>query len=173
MARPRHLNSAPIVEALVDFRVQMPAEFAPTSLAGLAESLSEDLPVFEELRVVESGTLIAGRQISQTIQDQGVYGYALRTQDADRIAQFRRDGFAFNKLKPYTTWQEVFSQAWDLWQLYVEKAAPVGVSRIDVYRLLDMDPRAGELRGIFTQLQEVKNRIFFGAITDRTAEMYE
>ena len=246
MARPRHLDRAPITEALVDLRVQAPAEFDPARFADLAESLKQDLPIREELRIIESGTRIAGKQISQTIQDRGLHGYALRTEGPDRIAQFRRDGFTFNKLRPYTSWQEVFSQAWDLWQLYVEKARPLIVSRvavryinhlripypysfdeylsdpptlsdgaptqltdyfkriavsdpssnvsanviqaleqgpeintvaflldIDVYRMLEMDPRDSALRDIFAQLQETKNSIFFGAITDQAAEMYE
>ncbi|GAG31214.1 unnamed protein product, partial [marine sediment metagenome] len=98
MAEQRHLNRAPITEALVDLRVQTPGDFAPECFAEIAHSVRNELPVSEELRLIEGGTRIAGKQISQTVHDRGILGYALRTENSDRIAQFRRDGFTFNKL---------------------------------------------------------------------------
>lgn len=246
MAEQRHLDRAPITEAIVDLRAQVPEKFDPECFADLNELLGNDLPVSEAMRLIEGGTRIAGKEISQTVHDKGVLGYALRTENRDRIAQFRRDGFTFNKLKPYTRWDDVFSQAWDLWDTYVDKASPLSVSRvairyinhltipfpynfaeyltdpptlskgtpsqmtgyfkrssvhdpssgisanviqaleqspdantvtflldIDVYRVVNCEPRDPALGGAFAQLHDMKNKIFFGAITEKTAEMYQ
>ncbi len=48
------------------------------------------------------------------------------------IAQFRIDGFTFSKVKPYTTWNEVFGEAFKLWQVYLNVAKPAQLSRIAV-----------------------------------------
>ncbi len=42
------------------------------------------------------------------------------------------DGFTFSRLNPYTNWDEVFSEAWRLWDLYVDASKPLEVSRIAV-----------------------------------------
>ncbi|MBZ5551041.1 MAG: TIGR04255 family protein [Acidobacteriia bacterium] len=38
----------------------------------------------------------------------------------------------YNKLEPYTTWEEVFSEAYRLWHLYIESAKPLDVTRLAV-----------------------------------------
>ncbi len=59
-----------------------------------------------------------------------VTGYVLRSSDQLNVAQFRTDGFTFSRLRPYTRWEEVFPQALELWNLYVEAASPGLVTRI-------------------------------------------
>jgi uncharacterized protein (TIGR04255 family) len=48
------------------------------------------------------------------------------------IVQFKVDGFTFNKLEPYTTWEEVFGEADRLWRIYVQIARPLEISRVAV-----------------------------------------
>ena len=44
---------------------------------------------------------------------------------------------------------------------------------IDVFRLADLGVHADELRPTLETLRDVKNEVFFGSITERTAELYE
>ncbi len=51
-----------------------------------------------------------------------VYQGFSKTPDRLNVAQFRRDGFTFNRLRPYTKWEEIRPEALRLWQLYTAKA---------------------------------------------------
>jgi len=48
------------------------------------------------------------------------------------IAQLRMDGFTFNRLEPYTTWEEVFGEALRIWAIYARALEPRQVLRIAV-----------------------------------------
>ena len=173
-------------------------------------------------------------------------GVFFKTMDELNIAQFRSDGFTFNRLPPYTSWQEVFPEAMRLWQEYCRMAAPIRVVRVaaryinrlrfampvelsaflsaspvvpeplpqllrgyltrivltdpqttnsvvvtqalersaepdhvvllldvDAYRDVDLEAEDDTIAAIFASLHDLKNRVFFGSITERAAEMYE
>jgi uncharacterized protein (TIGR04255 family) len=92
--------------------------------------------------------------------------------DAVNLVQYRLDGFTFNRLKPYTSWEQVFPQAFALWQEYASLARPEFVKRIAVRYINRLDlPRmvtnlsdyltvpptvppgiSGELSGFLTRL---------------------
>jgi uncharacterized protein (TIGR04255 family) len=247
MARHRHLAKAPITEAVVDFRATLPSGFDIASFESFADLLSDEYPEVEKRNLLEGGIKIAGRQVSQVTSDKGLHGVIFHSGDKKQIAQFRKDGFTFNKLSPYTSWGNVFGEAWNLWELYVKHSAPEIVSRIavryinhitiplpagfadhltdpptipddspktisnyfkkvvvhdektklsanivqalessgkdtmEVAFLLDIDAYLQcelkrddpGLREIFEKLRTLKNQIFFGSITEKTAEMYE
>jgi uncharacterized protein (TIGR04255 family) len=59
-------------------------------------------------------------------------GYFFRTADEKTIAQFRVDGFTFNRLRPYTSWEELFPQALELWHLYATVSRPEVITRLAV-----------------------------------------
>jgi uncharacterized protein (TIGR04255 family) len=132
MARQRHLNKAPIVEAIIDFRVKLASDFDVTKLASLKETLLVDYPVVQERRAFEAGVEVAGKQVQQMFEDKGLLGYLFRSGDEKNVAQFRRDGFTFSRLKPYTEWETVLAEAKRLWKLYSAKASPELITRIAV-----------------------------------------
>lgn len=53
-------------------------------------------------------------------------------QAGTEVAQFKVDGFTFSKIERYTTWEEVFGEAYRLWQIYLDLAKPKQLSRIAV-----------------------------------------
>ena len=55
-----------------------------------------------------------------------------KTSDEKTIVQFRADGFTFNRLRPYTSWEGIFPQAFELWGLYCSVAKPEVVTRLAV-----------------------------------------
>jgi uncharacterized protein (TIGR04255 family) len=171
-------------------------------------------------------------------------GHHFLSEDESSIAQFRVDGFTFNRLRPYPGGDVVLAEALRLWAIYVRIAAPVAVSRaalryinhitfpkarmadlldaaptppegctgnviqgfldriqcydpesdltvirtiasaaskpatdgvsviidIDAFRRADMGVGEPELRVVLDNLRGVKNRVFFGSITDRGVE---
>jgi uncharacterized protein (TIGR04255 family) len=132
MTRQRHLPKAPITEALVDFRVQLPAIFEAATFAGLGARLSSDYPRIEPKHLFEGHVRISDGQVSQVATDKGLQGFFFRSEDGTQVAQYRLDGFTHNRLRPYTSWEQVLRETWRLWALYRECAAPEIVTRIAV-----------------------------------------
>ena len=44
---------------------------------------------------------------------------------------------------------------------------------VDAYRDEDLEPQDERIQAIFAALHDLKNRVFFGSITERAAEIYE
>ena len=132
MAKQRYLQNAPITEALIDFRVILPSEFDPQTFSDLEIKLSTKYPQKEPLRLVTGKFGIeAGKPINIT-EDKGIQGYLYKSEDGKNIAQFRADGLTYNRLKPYTSWDEVIAEAKYLWELYKGTARPQLITRIAV-----------------------------------------
>lgn len=133
MLRVRHLRNAPITEAIIDFRVKARASFRAEEFAALKPRLADRFPKPDERQGVEATfRIVAGRGQPPTIQDLGLQGYFFKTSDEKSIAQFRTDGFTFNRLRPYTSWEEIFPLAMELWELYRDVANPEAVTRLAV-----------------------------------------
>lgn len=126
-----HLGKAPIVEAVIDFRVKLSADFKLEVFHPLRTHLAEEYPGFEEQQIIEQ--IIKqepgqGPEFSTRLS--GIHGHRLISKDGKNVVQLRRDGFTFSRLNPYTNWEDVFGQAWRLWEMYVETAKPLEVSRL-------------------------------------------
>lgn len=131
MLTPRHLKRAPIKEAIVDFRVKRRPEFKVEDFLRLKNTLAAEFPVVEE-RFLFEGELNIGPSlpVPQFTSAKELDGYWFKSLDGLNIAQFRRDGFTFSRLEPYTSWEEVFPRAWRLWLLYIETGAAEFVTRV-------------------------------------------
>jgi uncharacterized protein (TIGR04255 family) len=128
-----HLNNAPITEAIIDFRVRLPGAFEILRLKEAHVQLSADYPTIEEQQVTrQQFEQRPGQPPKLTVRSQGVPGYRFRSGDAKSLVQFRRNGFTFNRLKPYPSWDQVFPEACRLWKIYSTVAPPEEISRIAV-----------------------------------------
>ncbi len=128
-----HLGKAPIVEAVIDFRVKLPSDFKLDSFQLLRSQLAREYPGFEEQQIVQQMIKQeAGSAAEVSTRLSGPYGYRLSASDGKNVVQLRRDGFTFSRLSPYTRWDQVFAESWRLWSLYVDAAKPTEVSRIAV-----------------------------------------
>lgn len=148
MAKPReHLSRAPIVEALIDFRV-LPREGVRAEMfSDVSARLAGSYPKSAPMRSVqtrfdlEQGKLTASNQVSAEI------GWIFESQRRESVAQFRVDGFTCSKLQPYTRWEDVFAEAYRLWLIYVEISKPLDVSRVAVRYINRLRlPASAELR---------------------------
>src|SRR6266542_3893982 len=128
-----HLSKAPIVEAAMDFRVKLPADFKLDAFQTMRSHLATEYPGFEEQQIVQQMIRPQpGSAAEVSTRFSGTHGYRLISGDGKNVVQLRRDGFTFSRLTPYTKWEEVFAEAWRLWVLYVEASEPLEVSRIAV-----------------------------------------
>lgn len=131
MTNIRYLPNAPATEALIDIKVKLPSDFD----INIFDSINEDflLRNFPEKEKQDEYSAKFGvedaRPVAKT-STKGTRGFFYKSEDGKNIAQFRKDGFTFNRLKPYTRWKEILSNAKRLWNIYLEYAKPVKITRI-------------------------------------------
>ncbi len=149
MSEHPNLHRAPIVEALVDFRVEADPALAVEDLAQLQGALGLD--AYPDVR--------AQKQLSATLQPESEteplsvtgrnhLGFALRSADQLHVVQAQRGGFTFSRLAPYIDWDHLVAGARAGWQAYVQVANPRRVTRIAVRTInrIDIPLPPGELR---------------------------
>ncbi len=131
MPTPRHLNNAPIAEALLDIRVNPADGFDPLQFNELKPLLENEFPTVEERQLTEFEFKVNPIPSNQaTVNVLGLQGFLYKSIDGKLIAQFRKDGFTLNRLEPYESWESLYSKAWELWLLYVKTARPKEITRL-------------------------------------------
>lgn len=131
MARPRkHLSHAPIAEAIIDFRVPRLEQVTADAFSKLDASIGEQYAKKSPIRLFQGYFGVDNGRLVDPSQSQIDLGWRYQTEH--EVAQFRVDGFTFSKIEPYTTWEEVFSEALRLWEVYLRVAKPAQVSRLAV-----------------------------------------
>ncbi|MEO8974110.1 MAG: TIGR04255 family protein, partial [Ktedonobacteraceae bacterium] len=61
-----------------------------------------------------------------------IYGFLFRSEDKVKIFQATLNEFTFNRLKPYTTWEELRDDARYMWEIYRNIARPETVTRVAI-----------------------------------------
>jgi len=133
MPNVRPLKNAPIIEAIIDLRVKTRPGLRAEEFTGLKPELANRFPKVEERHGVEARFEVRpGTSAASVVRDRGFDGYFFKSDDEKTIVQFRVDGFTFNRLRPYTNWEQLFPIALDLWQAYARVANPDEVIRLAV-----------------------------------------
>jgi uncharacterized protein (TIGR04255 family) len=128
-----HLPKAPIIEAVIDLRAALAPTLNVEKLQGVHPTIRHDYPQMKTQRSWVGQMMQAGgKPPTQAMRDLGITGYEFSSADGKYVAQFRRDGFSFSRLAPYTSWEDVFSRAATLWKVFYELAQPIEVNRIAV-----------------------------------------
>lgn len=123
-----HYDKAPILEALIDFRV---SSGAPTPLDPLGQL---DLRTVGEYPTRDSineqqVAFVGGAQPAVSSRD---VGYRYTSADKKRVLQVQSHGFTFSRLPPYESWAPFCEEARKLWRLYISVRKPELVTRIAV-----------------------------------------
>jgi uncharacterized protein (TIGR04255 family) len=126
-----HLSKAPIVEGLIDLRIDRSPALTLDALKAACDELAPQFPSKEELRAFsgqitfspESGTNVSAKAPAS-------FGFKLTSTDQKWVAQFRLDGFTLSRLQPYTSWEELKSKAIELWNIYRAIAEPQKIVRV-------------------------------------------
>lgn len=150
-----HYTKAPITEALIDLRVQLPAE---RGLADLEQVHVREANFYPQKRslVTVHAKIRAGREASAQA-DQEQHGIILESQDKRHICQLQLGGFTLSRLAPYETWESLRTEARRLWNIYREIAQPTKVTRIAVRYVnrLDLPLPLKDFRDFFRTVPEV------------------
>ncbi len=138
MPEPRHLARPPITEAIIDFRVKARSGFRAQAFAALQNQLRNQFPKMEERRHFETLLHVSPGSTQAKTQELGLQGYFFKSDDGNNIAQFRVDGFTFNRLRPYTSLDDILPLAMEMWDVYCGVAKPEVVTRLAVRYINDI-----------------------------------
>lgn len=132
MSAIRRLANPPITEALIDFRVKARPDLKASEFDGLRSKLGSAFPKVAEQVDFEMQVEFGGAATSPSLKTHPPRGLMFGSADGRDNAQFRVDGFTFNRLKPYTSWDDIFPKAMGFWDMYVSIARPQAITRVAV-----------------------------------------
>lgn len=122
-------RNAPITEALLDVQVRFASPVDPARLESFHDAIRENYPT-KQTRVQWQAALQLGTEPVQQEVRRGPEGFMFRSSDNRRIVQVRQDGFTFNWLKPYDTWEAFRDEARPHWARYRSTFGPQTVTRL-------------------------------------------
>ncbi len=128
-----HLPKAPITEALIDIRVELPPGKGLADLSEVRDQLADQYPGCRERRRFHGKlSFKASDPPVMDVSQEGLDGYLMTSADGRQVVQARLDGFTFSRLRPYQNWEHLRSQAKSLWGTYHQALRPVRIVRIAV-----------------------------------------
>jgi uncharacterized protein (TIGR04255 family) len=146
----RRYKKAPITEAIIDLRVELPEGTTVENLRGLHARLSDTYgapqELYENVATFEFGPGGAA-PVARTARAHR--GFRFDTVDARRVAQAKLDGFSYRALAPYDEWERFRGEAKELWKLYRDAYHPLRVTRVAVRYInrIDIPPHAANAKG--------------------------
>jgi uncharacterized protein (TIGR04255 family) len=127
---PEVFSKAPITEALVDIRTQLPAGVSLPDVEALHRFIRSEYPEKQNRTLWEGSFQLQGEKEPLATTKSQLIGYLFKSADGNQIVQFRLDGFSFSRLRPYTRWEEVYQEARRLWEVFRTNTRPIIVSRL-------------------------------------------
>ena len=145
-----HYSKAPLTEAVLDIRVELPSEITIQDLSGVQIGEEERYPQRED-NIIVVGQMSMGRQVGASAQ-QTHNGYRFVSHDNRQIFQARLDGFTFSRLSPYETWESFRNEARRLWEVYRPIAKPKNIKRMALRYInrLDLPLPIKDFQGLST-----------------------
>lgn len=123
-------RNPPITEALLDIRATLPAGSDLAGLAPFEQAARDRYPDKRERTTVKTGIEVRGGVVKIAEPRGGPDGFLFTSRDGNRIVQARLDGFTYNWLKPYESWESLRDEARRLWANYVGLMSPIVVHRL-------------------------------------------
>ena len=131
MAMYETFPHAPITEALLDIQATLPESSDAARLLEFESLVKDRFPEKKELFFWEQGfQLHLGKEAQPMPLIQRLQGHLFVSPDKTKLVQARVNGFTFNKLKPYESWDKFNEEARELWEHYRAIASPVNVTRV-------------------------------------------
>lgn len=131
MAQWPRLPRAPITEAILDIHVKLPPTVDLARLAALQEPVRERYPTKRERASFEAGfQILPGGEVQVVPSSGRPDGFLFTSRDGRQVVQYRLDGYTFNRLRPYETWDSFRDEAREHWERYREATSPELVRRI-------------------------------------------
>jgi uncharacterized protein (TIGR04255 family) len=130
VSNSRHLDRAPIHEALIDIQF-IPVEgidiggIAAEFASGQSASVADLFLTMFELKV-DKDVLPQAATVADAV------GKRVDIPSKHQVLQFRNSGFTFSRLAPYETWEEMSSAALFAWEFFSSRLGAFHIDRVAV-----------------------------------------
>lgn len=139
MAKQRHLEHAPITEALIDIHVAPKAEL---TFDLLKEAITAaDFGYYEKSPIAKGRfelKLTSDGQQPETMAHSAQIGLRMHSLDERYVAQCRLSGFTLSRMQPYEDWAKLVEESKRLWAIYSERLSPRRVIRVATRYINDL-----------------------------------
>jgi uncharacterized protein (TIGR04255 family) len=158
MSTRQHYPKAPITEAIIDLRVELPEGKGIADLEKVHEGLETAYPTKKNRILAEVQGQI-GDQGAVAAASSKHIGYLFTSGDEKQIFQARLDGFTMSRLAPYESWEPFRDEARRLWNVYRSIAKPTKVTRLAVRYInrLDLPLPVADLKQYLRTAPEVSS----------------
>src|SRR5437660_1115227 len=151
----RHYSKAPITEAVIDLRVTLLEELTIDKLKDIHPYIKDNFPTIEPFyKGVGALFYQPGASFKVDTAEQQI-GFWFRSEDNLQTFQATLEGFSFNRLAPYESWEEFSRDAKNLWEIYKEICRPTHVTRAAVRYINQINIPANELTELKDYLSTV------------------
>jgi uncharacterized protein (TIGR04255 family) len=125
-----HLPRAPIVEGLINLRTKPRKDVSLEDLRAFGERIRSDYPTAKPLQHFEAGLQIGpDNKPTQSLRSSQV-GYRFERTTLPFVIHAQIDELLVSRLRPYDTWENLFSEARAQWRHYSEVCKPEAITRI-------------------------------------------
>ncbi|HMQ03633.1 MAG TPA: TIGR04255 family protein [Pyrinomonadaceae bacterium] len=126
-----NLKKPPIIEAVLDIDCELPPNLdimKVQKLASkeLAKSYPKMRPTFLQDHTVKATPT---NEVEYSLKSE-INGFQFLKNDGRQVVQFRKQGFSFNRLEPYTNLDSYLPQIKKQWLNYLRMAEPIKISAI-------------------------------------------
>lgn len=160
IAEDRHYDAAPIVEAIIEVKIERQK---PIEIDELANVVFDD-PEFPQRTdlMTATGHMTVGPTVTASASTNQI-GFQHLRKDKKVVLHVRIDGFAVSRLAPYTHWEDVYQTFQDYWSSYRQTLEPDAVTKIGVRYVnrFNLPDAQVELRDYFRTYPEVSSDIRF------------
>ena len=125
----RHYEHAPIAEAIIEIRCELPPAVTLDDLTR-AVSTEDFMPVGSSIQL--SGRVDVSEATIKSDTSGEITGHIFSSHDGLRLVQSRIDGFAYSLRPPYDRWESFSEEAWSHWSDYQEVGQPLRATRLGV-----------------------------------------
>ena len=129
MARKRHLRNAPLREALID--IQFDERLTVSAIDRFVASVSNQYPKRVDVFETVFGIHVDGSP-SEVETSRSAIGRRLEADNRPYVVQCRMTGFTVSRLSPYGMWDELRTEASELWDQFQAEVGRLEVNRIAV-----------------------------------------
>jgi len=156
-----NFSKPPLTEALLDIKVNLASNFDVNALEFFQKSIEKYFPIKQINTKWETKLQIKPGESLKFDAKDSRNGFIFKTANNEKLVQARMDGFTFNRLTDYESWDSFKSESRKLWEIYLKVAKPISIKRLAVRYINTIQiPRpAGDLNEYFSTVPEISRNL--------------
>lgn len=125
------LKNAPIVEAVLDIDCDVPPGFDLKSLEEKSRNaFREEYPKFRPVLLQQATIENKEGETPEVSVKSSIGSFQFQKEDEKQLVQLRPQGFSFNRLAPYTSFDDYLPEIEKAWNLYLDVVTPVQIRAV-------------------------------------------